>query len=1555
MIIDDKKEYLLQATIIEARHLKGKDSSGMSNPFVKLVCGDLPAQATEVVYESLTPTWNQTFTFQGMMMNNTDLQTSELTFEVHSRNNFFSNDLIGSFSVNLSTLYKNANHEYFNVWLVLSNPNEDPDESQGYLLVSCFIIGPGDRPPVHDANEKVNQDTADDDEDVDIDQMTFEQLRAYQEKKQGIVVLGKPMVARKSFQLSVYVFKAEHLVNFGSVLGPRKPTAFISARAVGLVQKTRKVKDNSSPTYNQKMLFPCYFPFLNDKILMRIWNENQGAADEFISNIPEFPLTNDFFNISKLIAIGGRMPAKWINLYGIPPNERNTGMNLGGKRKHPREGTYFMGRVLISFSLLANEKPGCATVPCNPFYEPDTQPYRLFCDIYEVKYLKESQFDITVWCDCRIGPFTTGDNKHKKPKKDRVVWELKEKVNEITLPQIDLGNLPKDLAQVPDIFINLYTGGDAKTGERIGYIRLDPEEVIKWEPIPRWLHFKPLDMNLDSPGSVLCNLQFLIETENTRRVFKQKGILKKFLLHYYIVQGFELDPKSSDENVVTFAEVTLDTKTRSTKIKKGRFPFYNDYDRITDVELDFKLDFAPDVVVICYKQVKSGLFSDKWENQEIGRFTVPIRSITKDGKKYPHYFNLIKNNEVTGRIMAMFYIEPQLQNMNEIKFKDIFAIRHDLKEEKKLKADVKIFVLGMRNMEFEPDIKKVEFDVVLCMNNEQMKSTKNALELERVNNDNDKEKQNILNVIEMFEFKDVEIYGRDEFQVFPFAKIMFRQKRLFYDDERFYLFNLSEYCEFISDHTKKLYRLLFQQNLGVTRLDQDQVFIEEFEKVKVKNLEDEEEELANQQKEEKEKKEKELLAKEKPQTIKEEVFDEDADRKMVKQLTKYKNMVISDEIALLCMHRHKEREKQIKKNLRKKLVYEFKEIQKRDLNGPEEILRLLDLQEEVRRLKKPQMSEAMFYGFDDIGDEFDYGRDVWKEDIYEAHTDLEIPYSRKFLFYIPKSLFTDKYQTMGGYLRLGKESPCFIKFSVDIKIKDTDPGNSLTKKNTNTRAANYLIKSEEENDDELEEEIKKELINYNIFNEIFLRKLRNLYLNKTERKKLSNQKKEIVVPLTGVKVRVYVYRCLNLTAQDNNATVIDRLAGYAAFCKADAFLEIKVGNNDSSMDSSKGVKKIVDRSAYVPDSLSPEFFKYFELEADLPEDWKLTINVMSRIEGALTDTLIGSTEIDLEDRYLGEIRTRNLLKYKSLEAFYEDWLRQLEKKESEDNSELINKINKKILFLNQKADDLKPCKIPVEYRPLTKPGTKTAQGIIEMFVEVFPPSIAKIIKPSKIEPPPPQEYELRLIIWETRNIPLGRKKALDVMIKVMYDPEGWLSKEIKKETDVHLGCDDGHAIFNWRMKFPIKIPCTFPRLYFSVFNFSAFSSDEAIGTCYISLKRIFKRLLQEGKLVIDKKWIPLSSLEDPGETKGEICYSAYLLQKYEADQAPVGEAQDEPNRDPKLERPTVGRGIGDFFKSLDFNLDFNFSLFGFFKKFIIMGLLVLVFVVLFVAPGILTK
>lgn len=67
-----------------------------------------------------------------------------------------------------------------------------------------------------------------------------------------------------------------------------------------------------------------------------------------------------------------------------------------------------------------------------------------------------------------------------------------------------------------------------------------------------------------------------------------------------------------------------------------------------------------------------------------------------------------------------------------------------------------------------------------------------------------------------------------------------------------------------------------------------------------------------------------------------------------------------------------------------------------------------------------------------------------------------------------------------------------------------------------------------------------------------------------------------------------------------------------------------------------------------------------------------------------------------------------------------------------------------------------------------------------------------------------------------------------------------------------------------------------------------------------------------------------------------------ILTKDEADGDPVGEAQEEPNMNPTLKKPTVGRGVADFLGGMDFDFDFDWNPFGKFLP-LLMGLYYLLF------------
>eukprot|EP00727_Mastigamoeba_balamuthi_P010898 m51a1_g6430 putative multiple c2 and transmembrane domain-containing protein 1-like isoform x2 (1566) ;mRNA; r:348362-357282 len=83
-------------TVAEARGIQPKDSNGLSDPYVLVRVGDQKAR-TKTIKETLTPSWNETFTME--------VKQNELVFfECWDRDTLKSDDFEGTFSVNLWAL-----------------------------------------------------------------------------------------------------------------------------------------------------------------------------------------------------------------------------------------------------------------------------------------------------------------------------------------------------------------------------------------------------------------------------------------------------------------------------------------------------------------------------------------------------------------------------------------------------------------------------------------------------------------------------------------------------------------------------------------------------------------------------------------------------------------------------------------------------------------------------------------------------------------------------------------------------------------------------------------------------------------------------------------------------------------------------------------------------------------------------------------------------------------------------------------------------------------------------------------------------------------------------------------------------------------------------------------------------------------------------------------------------------------------------------------------------------------------------------------------------------
>jgi hypothetical protein len=311
-------------------------------------------------------------------------------------------------------------------------------------------------------------------------------------------------------------------------------------------------------------------------------------------------------------------------------------------------------------------------------------------------------------------------------------------------------------------------------------------------------------------------------------------------------------------------------------------------------------------------------------------------------------------------------------------------------------------------------------------------------------------------------------------------------------------------------------------------------------------------------------------------------------------------------------------------------------------------------------------------------------------------------------------------------------------------------------------------------------------------------------------------------------------RCVNLAAQSNRSTVKDRMAGYKAFSGANAFPEIIIGNVDQAAGDIGQIKNFKDEANYKPNNLSPNFFKPYDLDAALPEDTTFTCRIWNHNSKPLPHKLIGTNVVDIEDRYWSQEKNIDRASEAGLMADITIKEKSNTTKAGEGNA--LKKQKKDVeSYFQRKSQGTTPVQ-PIEYLPLMDNSadvSKTKVGTVECLLEVLTLKDSRTTPRAKFTETAIQDYEIRLVIWQVDNVPLMGKETMSLMCSASVDMEGGLdSKKVEKKTDIHLDARDGHGEFNYRMVFPMKCPCAFPRLKMMVYDQRTFGADESIGEVF---------------------------------------------------------------------------------------------------------------------------
>lgn len=387
-------DYQIQLRIIEARQLSGMQL----DPVCTVTIGN-QKKHTAVKEQTNTPFWDEFFVFD-FKMPAPVLFDKIINFQVFTGRNLVSQGaLIGSFKLDIGTVYAQADHRFVRRWAVLTDPEETLGASgagvKGYLKVDITVLGKGD-PIKEPPSVKDNED--------DIE---------------GNLLLPEGVPAeRPKARIVVKLYKAEGLPKMNSGLMANVKKAFtgevrdlvdpyIDVQFAGQRAKTSVKKHTYEPEWNEQITFSELFPPLCRRIKIQL-KDSDSVTDEVVGT--------HFIDLSQISNDGanGFMPTFgpcWVNLYGSTRDfslfDEHNSLNAG-----LGEGVGYRGRLLMAVQAEMGDSASDAAIkqveveaasPISDTASGKEETFQLFACIHDANMIERRTADRTIQFEMSIG------------------------------------------------------------------------------------------------------------------------------------------------------------------------------------------------------------------------------------------------------------------------------------------------------------------------------------------------------------------------------------------------------------------------------------------------------------------------------------------------------------------------------------------------------------------------------------------------------------------------------------------------------------------------------------------------------------------------------------------------------------------------------------------------------------------------------------------------------------------------------------------------------------------------------------------------------------------------------------------------------------------------------------------------------------------------------------------------------------------------------------------------------------------------------------------------
>jgi len=452
--------------------------------------------------------------------------------------------------------------------------------------------------------------------------------------------------------------------------------AFISIKLPGQAAvKTKVVRNNLSPSFNELLRLPVQLPIMYDTVTVSVSDYDQGGYDDLVADTT--------FSLNDIVARKQIAP-HWIPLYGIKGGEGL--QSIRERLPHVPLNTCYKGRLLLA--LMVEEVPARLAPKIKqigPCSDPVAEPFVIRFDLYQASQLDDrsipdnTQIQIELQVGNSIQYSTTGLAEHGS-----VVWH--EMFEEAT-PM-----LPSDLTQCPDIFINVnYTTTHAEIAERLGYIRLDLEDVYGFNHAPLWgtLLRDPLYPHVSAvPGFLEYRLDFGKASDMPRSARERikRPIMRRFELRAHIYQARNLPSMDEDGLANPYTVVTLQGFHSMTRVAEPTCnPLWYETVRV-EVDLPQPVPITSQILLRVYDMEAGHTVGG---DQLIGNAFFPLLGIDKTFPTRPEWVSIWDEGKQHGELLCSFQLIAQ-EELGKVPLNDITPPMRDV--------EVEVNVVGVREL-----------------------------------------------------------------------------------------------------------------------------------------------------------------------------------------------------------------------------------------------------------------------------------------------------------------------------------------------------------------------------------------------------------------------------------------------------------------------------------------------------------------------------------------------------------------------------------------------------------------------------------------------------------------------------------------------------------------------------------------------------------------------------------------------------------------------------------------------------------------------------------------